>query len=194
MAGGHRKFRSAHPFGKKKTSASGLQGFIRSPSSEGDTDDAIAHLIPTATEACNADLKILNFDATFPGSVHASFVWRASLSKKEFAKGNLVKENECLLAWQTTRAAMLDGVYHGGELVSNGGGGDSSDDDGDNDSSFLPMSIQGALLTIQSLIDFVNSKGLPSAYAQQLDAMHTAIVKLQLPRKQAEILDFVERA
>lgn len=52
------------------------------------------------------------------------------------------------------------------------------------------MPTQGALLSIQSLIDFVNPKGLPSAYAQQLDAMHTAIVKLQLPHKQAEILDF----
>ncbi|XP_040079079.1 putative nuclease HARBI1, partial [Ixodes scapularis] len=50
-----------------------------------------------AMVVCDADLKILNFDATFPGSVHDSFVWRASLLKEEFGKENLVKENECLL-------------------------------------------------------------------------------------------------
>ncbi|XP_042149492.1 tigger transposable element-derived protein 6-like [Ixodes scapularis] len=69
---------------------------------------------------------------------------------------------------------------------------ESSDDDGGDENTPPPMSSQNALLSIQSLVGFVHAKGLPPAYAQQLEAMHTAIVKLQL--KQAQISDFFKHA
>ncbi|KAH7951063.1 hypothetical protein HPB52_004612 [Rhipicephalus sanguineus] len=53
------------------------------------------------------------------------------------------------------------------------------------------MSTESALLSIDLLIDFTHSKGLPEVFAQQLESMHTAVVKLQLPRKQAKISDYL---
>ncbi|CAN7987246.1 unnamed protein product, partial [Ixodes hexagonus] len=50
-----------------------------------------------AMVVCDADLRILNFDATYPGSCHDSFVWRASLLREKFVGGNLIESNECLL-------------------------------------------------------------------------------------------------
>ncbi|KAM7302090.1 putative nuclease HARBI1 [Ixodes scapularis] len=46
---------------------------------------------------CDADLCIQSIDATFPGSVHDSFVWRMSFLREAFLQGHAVRENECLL-------------------------------------------------------------------------------------------------
>ncbi|KAG0421325.1 hypothetical protein HPB47_002776 [Ixodes persulcatus] len=46
---------------------------------------------------CDADLWILNVDATFPGSVHDSFVWRMSFLREAFLQGHFLREDECLL-------------------------------------------------------------------------------------------------
>ncbi|KAH7940250.1 hypothetical protein HPB52_022570 [Rhipicephalus sanguineus] len=43
------------------------------------------------------------------------------------------------------------------------------------------MSTESALPSIGSLIDFMHSKGLPEVFAQQLESMHAAVVKLRLP-------------
>ncbi|XP_040070873.2 putative nuclease HARBI1 [Ixodes scapularis] len=46
---------------------------------------------------CDADLRILNVDATFPGSVHDSFVWRMSFLREAFLQGHFPREDEGLL-------------------------------------------------------------------------------------------------
>ncbi|KAG0436883.1 hypothetical protein HPB47_017713 [Ixodes persulcatus] len=61
-----------------------------------------------AMVVCDVDLRILNFDATFPGSVHDSFVWRASLLREEFAQGRLAEENECLLESESDEGVESD--------------------------------------------------------------------------------------
>lgn len=48
-------------------------------------------------QVCDADLRILSLDATYPGSVHDSFVWRYSLLREAFIAGHLVGDDECLL-------------------------------------------------------------------------------------------------
>ncbi|XP_037527773.1 tigger transposable element-derived protein 6-like [Rhipicephalus sanguineus] len=71
---------------------------------------------------------------------------------------------------------------------------DSSDSDNEAGSSTLAptsMSTLSALSTIDQLIDFMHSKGLPEVFAQQLEGMHAAVVKLRLPRKQAKISDYL---
>ncbi|KAH7947360.1 hypothetical protein HPB52_010490 [Rhipicephalus sanguineus] len=71
---------------------------------------------------------------------------------------------------------------------------DSSDSDNEAGSGTLAptsMSTEGALSSIDLLIDFMHSKGLPEVFAQQLESMHAAVVKLRLPRKQAKISDYL---
>ncbi|KAH7961274.1 hypothetical protein HPB52_006404 [Rhipicephalus sanguineus] len=71
---------------------------------------------------------------------------------------------------------------------------DSSDSDNEAGSSTLAptsMSTESALSTIDQLIDFMHAKGLPEVFAQQLEGMHAAVVKLRLPRKQAKISDYL---
>ncbi|XP_054933552.1 tigger transposable element-derived protein 4-like [Dermacentor andersoni] len=72
-------------------------------------------------------------------------------------------------------------------------GGDGSTESDEIDSGSLTpttMSTQSALLSIDSLIDFMRAKGLPPVFAQQLESMHTAVVKLKLPQKQVQISDY----
>ncbi|XP_070388764.1 tigger transposable element-derived protein 4-like [Dermacentor albipictus] len=80
------------------------------------------------------------------------------------------------------------------QMAKLGDGGDgSSDSDKEIDSgSLIPtsMSTQSALSSIDSLIDFMHAKGLPPAFAPQLESMHTAVVKLKLPEKQVQISDY----
>ncbi|KAH7983814.1 hypothetical protein HPB52_014586 [Rhipicephalus sanguineus] len=74
---------------------------------------------------------------------------------------------------------------------------DSSDSDNEAGSGTLAptsMSTESALSSIDSLIDFMHSKGLPEVFAQQLESMHAAIVKLRMPRKQAKISDYLVAA
>uniref|UniRef100_A0A147BNC8 Putative tigger transposable element-derived n=1 Tax=Ixodes ricinus TaxID=34613 RepID=A0A147BNC8_IXORI len=127
-------------------------------------------------------------------------LWEHIAASEENTGGAMLSEylnadSDAASCEETSEEAIVEELLsrRGAGLSNGGDDDDDSDNDGNNDSGLPPMSTQGALLSIQSLIDFVNSKGLPSAYAQQLDAMHTAIVKLQLPHKQAEILDFFER-
>nr|XP_037284840.1 tigger transposable element-derived protein 6-like [Rhipicephalus microplus] len=69
-------------------------------------------------------------------------------------------------------------------------GSDSSDEEVDSASTTPSMTTQGALMSIDSLIDFMHIKGMPPEFSQQLEAMRTAVVKLKLPRKQLQISDY----
>ncbi|KAH8020672.1 hypothetical protein HPB51_002621 [Rhipicephalus microplus] len=69
-------------------------------------------------------------------------------------------------------------------------GSDSSDEEVDSASTTSSMTTQGALMSIDSLIDFMHIKGMPPEFSQQLEAMRTAVVKLKLPRKQLQISDY----
>lgn len=69
-------------------------------------------------------------------------------------------------------------------------GSDSSDEEVDSASTTPSMTTQGALTSIDSLIDFMHIKGMPPEFSQQLEAMRTAVVKLKLPRKQLQISDY----
>ncbi|CAN7942150.1 unnamed protein product, partial [Ixodes hexagonus] len=48
---------------------------------------------------CDADLYIQNIDATFPGSVHDSFVWRMSFLREAFLRGHFMRENQKASTW-----------------------------------------------------------------------------------------------
>ncbi|XP_065290719.2 tigger transposable element-derived protein 4-like [Dermacentor albipictus] len=70
---------------------------------------------------------------------------------------------------------------------------DSSDSDNEIDSGSLTpttMSTQSALSLIDFLIDFMHAKGLSPVFEQQLESMHTVVVKLKLPQKQVQISDY----
>nr|XP_037280129.1 tigger transposable element-derived protein 6-like [Rhipicephalus microplus] len=69
-------------------------------------------------------------------------------------------------------------------------GSDSSDEEVDSASTTPSMTTQGALMSIDSLIDFMRIKGMPPEFSQHLEAMRTAVVKLKLPRKQLQISDY----
>ncbi|XP_072141031.1 tigger transposable element-derived protein 6-like [Dermacentor andersoni] len=77
--------------------------------------------------------------------------------------------------------------------LCDGGDGSSDSDNEIGSGSLTPttMSTQSALSSIDSLIDFMHAKGLPPVFAQQLESMHTAVVKLKLPQKQVQISDYV---
>ncbi|XP_072144735.1 tigger transposable element-derived protein 6-like [Dermacentor andersoni] len=67
---------------------------------------------------------------------------------------------------------------------------DSDNEIGSGSLTPTTMSTQSALSSIDSLIDFMHAKGLPPVFAQQLESMHTAVVKLKLPQKQVQISDY----
>ncbi|KAH7955939.1 hypothetical protein HPB52_005257 [Rhipicephalus sanguineus] len=69
-------------------------------------------------------------------------------------------------------------------------GSDSSDEEVDSAPTTPSMTTQGALTSIDSLIDFMHAKKKPPEFSQQLEAMRTAVVKLKLPRKQRQISDY----
>ncbi|KAH8032071.1 hypothetical protein HPB51_022911 [Rhipicephalus microplus] len=69
-------------------------------------------------------------------------------------------------------------------------GSDSSDEEVDSASTTPSMTTQGALMSIDSLIDFTHIEGMLPEFSQQLEAMRTAVVKLKLPRKQLQISDY----
>lgn len=69
-------------------------------------------------------------------------------------------------------------------------GSSDSDDEVDSVSTTPSMTTQSALTSIDSLIDFMHTKGMPPEFSQQLEAMRTAVVKLKLPRKQLQISDY----
>ncbi|KAG0444299.1 hypothetical protein HPB47_013953 [Ixodes persulcatus] len=73
---------------------------------------------------CDADLRILNVDATFPGSVHDSFVWRMSFLREAFLQGHFLREDECRLgslggvvALETLNVVVTASGIHGGETA-----------------------------------------------------------------------------
>nr|XP_054919709.1 tigger transposable element-derived protein 6-like [Dermacentor andersoni] len=76
--------------------------------------------------------------------------------------------------------------------LCDGGNGSSDIDNEIGSGSLTPtaMSTQSALSSIDSLIDFMHAKGLPPVFVQQLESMHTAVVKLKLPQKQVQISDY----
>ncbi|KAH7947510.1 hypothetical protein HPB52_012526 [Rhipicephalus sanguineus] len=69
-------------------------------------------------------------------------------------------------------------------------GSDSSNEAVDSASTTPSITTQGALTSIDSLIDFMHIKGMPPEFSQQLEAMRTAVVKLKLPRKHLHISDY----
>ncbi|XP_042149273.1 putative nuclease HARBI1 [Ixodes scapularis] len=81
----------------------GIQIAIRAPSENDERFSKAAYWCRknyyalNAMVVCDADLRITSFDGTFPGSVHDSFVWRASLLREEFVAGKLIQADECLL-------------------------------------------------------------------------------------------------
>lgn len=92
---------------------------------------------------------------------------------------------------ETTDEAIAEDLLSRQRDDGNGDDGSSdSEEDIDSGPPSTPMSAQSALASIESLIGFVHNRGLPAVYVQQLDAMHTAVVKLQLPSKQAQISDY----
>ncbi|XP_070388781.1 tigger transposable element-derived protein 4-like [Dermacentor albipictus] len=76
------------------------------------------------------------------------------------------------------------------KLCDGGDGTSDSDEIGSGSLTPTTMSTQSALSSIDSLIDFMHAKGLPPVFAQQLESMHTAVVKLKLPQKQVKISDY----
>ncbi|KAG0443042.1 hypothetical protein HPB47_015350 [Ixodes persulcatus] len=106
MAGGHRKFRSAHPFGKKKRRPRPREILSDSPAAEvndtasnatAPTDDAIAHVIPTA-KVTRVDTPLLS-DAQ-----KAEIVSRARDTEKKLSQMSATRRKQSLLGEKTEDA------------------------------------------------------------------------------------------
>lgn len=69
-------------------------------------------------------------------------------------------------------------------------GSSDSVEDVDRASTTSSMTTQSALMSIDSLIDFMHTKEMLPEFSQQLEAMRTAVVKLKLPRTQLQIPDY----
>ncbi|KAG0413301.1 hypothetical protein HPB47_009542 [Ixodes persulcatus] len=103
MAGGHRKFRSAHPFGKKKRRPRPREVLSDPPAAEANdtasnatapTDDAIAHVIPTA-KVTRVDTPLLS-DAQ-----KAEIESRARDTEKKLSQMSATRRKQSLLGEKT---------------------------------------------------------------------------------------------
>ncbi|CAN8029862.1 unnamed protein product [Ixodes persulcatus] len=106
MAGGHRKFRSAHPFGKKKHRPRPREVLSDSPAAEvndtasnatAPTGDAIAHVIPTA-KVTRVDTPLLS-DAQ-----KAEIESRARDTEKKLSQMSATRRKQSLLGEKTEDA------------------------------------------------------------------------------------------
>ncbi|KAM7306168.1 uncharacterized protein ISCGN_009908 [Ixodes scapularis] len=83
---------------KKLRCGDGIQIAIRGPSENDPRFTKAAYWCRkdyyalNAMIVCDADLYIQSIDATFPGSVHDSFVWRMSILRETFLEGHAVRE------------------------------------------------------------------------------------------------------
>ncbi|KAH7957731.1 hypothetical protein HPB52_022528 [Rhipicephalus sanguineus] len=87
----------------------------------------------------------------------------------------------------TDKAIVVDVLSRQTAALCNGS---DNDEEVDSASTTPSMTMQSAQTSIDSLIDFMRTKGMPPEFSQQLEAMRTTVVKLKLPRKQLQISDY----
>lgn len=90
-----------------------------------------------------------------------------------------------------TNEVIPESVSQHSAALRDGDCSSSSDSEDDTDTGpAAPMMTQSVLSNMEWLIDFVHVRGLLQVSAQQLDTMHTTVVKTQLPCKQVLITKY----
>lgn len=103
----------------------------------------------------------------------------------------LTTDTSAAFCKEATNEAIVDEtLVHRVESSNGCEDGDSSKSGCDDDHGTPPVTTQITVQSIESLISYIHSTGLPPAYVQQLELMCIAIVKQRLLHKQMEIADF----
>nr|XP_050023826.1 tigger transposable element-derived protein 4-like [Dermacentor andersoni] len=142
-------------------------------------------MLPSKTHALKGD--------RCPGGKHSKLRVTVLLCVSMDGSHRLNADSAASFCDEVTDEAIAEDVLSRQTAKLCDGGDGSSDSDNEIGSGSLTpttMSTQSALSSIDSLIDFMHAKGLLPVFAQQLESMHTAVVKLKLPQKQVQISDY----
>ncbi|XP_050023185.2 tigger transposable element-derived protein 4-like [Dermacentor andersoni] len=142
-------------------------------------------MLPSKTHALKGD--------RCPGGKHSKLRVTVLLCVSMDGSHRLNADSAASFCDEVTDEAIAEDVLSRQTAKLCDGGDGSSDSDNEIGSGSLTpttLSTQSALSSINSLIDFMHAKGLPPVFAQQLESMHTAVVKLKLPQKQVQISDY----